>query len=255
MGNLVRMDIYRMLRAKSFRVCLITAFVLALCATPVEWGLTMLARSLSNDTPPFPDTVQLASLISHPASALIYMLAFLSAVIFFYADIEAGYIKNIAGQMPKKGFSVLSRYIAAMPHNLLFLAVGLIGNLIGSVLLRKITMDGDLLGSIVTFALRFLLMQAVCAILLLTTTSFRNKSLGMILAVMLGLPVMALIYIGINSGLGQLFGKPVDITPYLPDQVLKEDAPDVLRALLVSAVTIGIFLPLSIRIFDKKDVK
>ena len=38
-------------------------------------------------------------------------------------------------------------------------------------------------------------------------------------------------------------------------QVLKEEAPDAIRALLVSAVTIGVFLPLSIRVFDKKDVK
>ena len=34
MGNLIRMDLYRMNRAKSFRVCLILSFVIALAATP-----------------------------------------------------------------------------------------------------------------------------------------------------------------------------------------------------------------------------
>lgn len=255
MGNLVRMDIYRMLRAKSFRICLILSFALALLATPFEWGMAQLARSLSSEAPRFPESVQLSYLISNPASGLIYMLAFLSIVIFFFADIEAGYIKNIAGQMPKKGFSVLSRFMAAILHNLLFLAAGLIGNILGALFLQKITTDGGLLNSILTFAVRFLLMQAVCTIMLLAVTSFRNKSLGMILAVMLGLPVMGLIYLGINTGLGQLFGDSVNITPYMPDQVLKESNPDALRAFLVSAVTIGIFLPLSIHVFDRKDVK
>ena len=41
----------------------------------------------------------------------------------------------------------------------------------------------------------------------------------------------------------------------MPDAVLAEDKPGVLRAILVSAVTIAIFLPLSARVFDRKDVK
>ena len=40
-----------------------------------------------------------------------------------------------------------------------------------------------------------------------------------------------------------------------PDQVLKKTSPDALRAFLVSAVAIGVFLPLSVRVFDKKDIK
>ena len=35
MGNLIRMDLYRMNRGKSFRVCLILAFAVALLATPL----------------------------------------------------------------------------------------------------------------------------------------------------------------------------------------------------------------------------
>ena len=41
----------------------------------------------------------------------------------------------------------------------------------------------------------------------------------------------------------------------MPDQLLREASPKTLRAVLVSAVTVGVFLPLSIRVFDKKDVK
>ena len=42
---------------------------------------------------------------------------------------------------------------------------------------------------------------------------------------------------------------------YMPDQLLRDSAPKALDAILVSAVTTGVFLPLAIRVFDRKDVK
>jgi len=256
MGNLIKMDLYRMNKAKSFRVCLILVFVLALASTPLEKALTLLAKSLAPDeTADFAATVNLSEIIGSPLSALMIMLALLSVVSFFFADMEAGYIKNIAGQMPKKGFSVLSRYIAAVPHNIAFMLTGLAGNLIGTLPLRRIIVDGAVPESAGIFLLKLLLLHCICAILLLFVTSFRNKSIGIVLAVLLGLPVMSLIYLGINTGLEKIFGGEVNIAPYMPDQILKETKPELIRALLVSAVTIGIFLPLSIRVFDKKDVK
>lgn len=42
-----------------------------------------------------------------------------------------------------------------------------------------------------------------------------------------------------------------DIIPYMPDQVIRESKPDAVRGFLVAAV----FLPVSIRVFDQKDVK
>ena len=162
--------------------------------------------------------------------------------------------KKHAGQMPKKGFSILSRYIASVPHNLTFLLVDILGNLIGNLFLRKITMDGSLVEAVEIFLLRLLLLQGITAILLLITSAFRSKSFGMILAVLLGLPLMWLIYSAINSGLEKII-KNANIIPYMPDQVIRESTPDAVRGFLVAAVTIAIFLPVSIRVFDQKDVK
>ena len=256
MGNLIRMDLYRMNRGKSFRVCLILAFAVSLLSTPLEMLLFSLGRMFSPETvASVPGPAYLDEMIAGPASALVCMLAMLSVVCFFHADMENGYIKNIAGQMPRRGFSILSRYIAAVPHNLVFLLVSLAGTLLGTLPFREIAVNGSIPAAVATFLLKLLLLQSICAILLLTTASFRNKSLGMILAVLLGLSLMTLIYWAVNSGLQQLFRSEVSITPYMPDQVLREERPDTVRALLVSAVTIGIFLPLSIRVFDTKDVK
>ena len=74
------------------------------------------------------------------------------------------------------------------------------------------------------------------------------------LAVLLGLPLMWLIYSALNSGLEKIF-KGANIIPYMPDQVIRESKPDAVRGFLVAAVTIAVFLPVSIRVFDQKDVK
>ena len=256
MGNLIRMDLYRMNKAKSFRVCLILTFAFALASTPLEKLLYDLGKMLSaQNTGALPETKDLCGMIANPLSSVMIMLALLSVVFFYYADMEGGYIKNIAGQMPRRGFSILSRFIAAVPHSLAFMLAGLAGSLIGSIPFQRIVLEGSLPEAIASFLLRLLLLQSVCAVLLLFAASLRNKSLGLVLAVLFGLPVMALIYAGINTGLQQIFGKGIDMIPYMPDQVLKETSPDALRAFLVSAVTIGIFLPLSVRVFDKKDIK
>ena len=217
MANLLRMDLYRMRKAKSFWICLGIAFALLM---------------------------------------LNGMLCLLSACSFFYADMENGYIKNIAGQMPRRGFTVLSKYLAILPHNLLFMVAGIIGNLIGTVLFQQILLDGDILDAAVTFLMKVLLMQSICAILLMVTASFQNKSLGTVIAVLMGLGLMSLVYMMIDTGLDQLFqNKGFSVSDYMPDQLLGQLKPPVLDSILVSAATTALFLPLSVHVFDRRDVK
>ena len=256
MANLLRMDLYRMRKAKSFWICLGIAFALALLQTPLAWGLSMIGRMLSAETLPFPTTAQMSGIVRDPFLMLNGMLCLLSACSFFYADMENGYIKNIAGQMPRRGFTVLSKYLAILPHNLTFMVAGIIGNLIGTALFQQILLDGDILDAAVTFLMKVLLIQSICAILLLVTASFQNKSLGTVIAVLMGLGLMSLVYMMIDTGLDQLFqNKGFSVSDYMPDQLLGQLKPPVLDSILVSLATTALFLPLSVRVFDRKDVK
>ena len=98
-------------------------------------------------------------------------------------------------------------------------------------------------------------MQSLCAILLLVVSTFRSKPLGMILAVLFGLGMTSLIYMGINEGLRRIFGPETDISKFMADSVMNENPLDTVKALLVSVVTGCVFLIPAIRIFDRKDVK
>ena len=71
-----------------------------------------------------------------------------------------------------------------------------------------------------------------------------------------GLRLTGLIYMGLSEALNQVFGQDaVNIALYMPDTVMNEDPLETVKAIVVAVVTGAIFLPLAIRIFDRKDVK
>lgn len=256
MGKLIRMDLYRMFKTRASVICLALAFALALGGAPFEKLMFTLASSLSgeiNET--FAAEANLSDILRNPFQLLNAMLTLLSLCFFFYADVENGYIKNIAGQMPMKGFTILSKFMAAIVHNLIFAAAGIVGNLVGAMLVRRVVADGAVLDGLRVLVLKLMLFQSLSAILLLVVATLRSKSLGMILAVLFGLGLTTLIYLGINQGLSQIFGPETDISRYMPDAVMGENPLDTVKAILVSVVTGGVFLLLAIRIFDRRDVK
>ena len=256
MAKLIRMDLYRMFKSKAFLVCITLTFALALACAPFAKLMYTLARSLSSEAEgEFTATANLSGILGDPFPMISLMLVLLSLCSFFYADVENGYIKNIAGQMPMKGFTILSKFAAAAVHNLAFAAAGIIGNLIGTAIVQRIVADSSVLDSIRILVLKLVLLQGLCAILVLVVSTFRSKSLGTILAVLFGLGLTSLIYLGINEGLKPVFGQGTDISSFMPDSVMSETPLKTVKALTVAVVTSLVFLVPAVRIFDRKDVK
>ncbi len=257
MHNLIRMDLYRMNRTRYFRICLGLALLFGLCQTPFMKLMSVLSAMLDEGAlAVFTPEAGLSSIIRDPFPLFNSMLAMLSLCAFYYGDQEGGYIKNIAGQMPRRGFTVLSKYIASIPHTLIFMAVGLIGNLAGTVIFRRIVIDGAVPDALRICFLRFLLFQGIAAILLLVTASLRSKSLGIVLSVLFGLGALSLFYGALETALHQIpFLKDFSFSPYMPDQLLQSPAPETLPSILSGAVSIALFLPLSVHVFDRRDIK
>lgn len=259
MTNLIKMDLHRMFRARSFKVCLILAFSFGFIGMPLlklfSFLLNIIPGAESSVSALMPDSTNLSSIIANPFPALNCMLLMFSACYFFYADLEHGYIKNIAGQMPKKGYSILSRYLALIPHNLIFIVTGIIGNLIGNLLIVRVVVDQDVMKMTGSLLVRFLLLQGLCAILLLVVSALHSKTFGMVLSVVFGGEMMKLIYTSIDLAIRLGFKKTVEIEKIMPDQLMWEQAPELIPALPVAAATIIVFLVLAIRIFDRRDIK
>lgn len=256
MINLIRMDLYRINKNRAFWTCLILAMASAFIQTPLAWLLYRVGSMFSDEISAFPEKAMLSEIIADPFPLLNATLAMISACSFFYADVENGYIKNIAGQMPMRGYTVLSKFVAVIPHNIVFMLAALICNLIGTILFQKIDVDAGVLNQIGMFFLKLLLFQSLCAILLLVTSTLRSKSLGSVLSVLLGTGILFLAYMAIESGIEQLFNlENFSISKYMPDQLLRDTSPKPLTAILSALVTGAVFLILAVRIFDRRDVK
>ena len=266
MGNLIRMDFYRMRKGKAFVVNLILVFVTALISAPCTKLMYFIGNKIMKATTKpgnefeeyvFEKNINLSEIIASPFVVKpILVLLFVSVISFTYADIANGYVKNIAGQLSRRGNAVISKFAVISMHNMIFMLVSLCGRLISQFTVRTIIADENIGTSIVTFFLKWLLLQSICTILLFLTTGLRNKTFASIIGVIVGTGVLAAVYLGIDTALMKVFNfSEMYLLNYGPDQLLSLERVTIFNGLFVSGIIIAIFLPSTIKIFNKKDVK
>ena len=117
--------------------------------------------------------------------------------------------------------------------------------------------DSDIPEGILTFFLKLLLMQSLCSILLFFTVGIKQKTAATVVGVVLGSGMLGLAYIGLNTAVHKIFNvESFNLNDYAPDSLLESSGKLVaINALVVSVVIIAIFLPLTVKIFSKSDVK
>ena len=270
MGNLIKMDLYRMLTGRAFKANLIIVTLLSLLVSPIGKAIANAANAIVDemakqgepieglDSMLFPTTVNLSDLFISPFGFNILIICVLISVISFgYADIANGFIKNIAGQLPHKGYTVISKFIVICFHNFIFMVCGLIGNLIGEAITRQIIVDDGVPAAVGTFFLKLLLLQSLCAVLLFFTTGVKLKTFATILGVAFSTGMLGAAYLGINNVISRVFDTDsIDVSEYAPDQLLTQSGNiAIFNALIVSIVISTIFLVLTYTTFNKKDVK
>ena len=243
MGNLIKMDFYRMRTAKAFWVSLLIIFL-------TEVLLSISPIFFSKDY-----SVTLTEIIGMPIDHVIITLLYVSVSIFCYADLANGFIKNIAGQIPNKGLTAASKFIVIIFHNLMFFAAGFLAKLIGSIPFLKF--DGNYLYAFTYLLMRYLLVLAMCTMILFATTALRSKTFGTVLGVMFGVGGFSLIYMMLDTMI-QNFYKGLKLEDYSPSSINPSSissSADGFRVLAVGVVFTVVFLVLSVKIVNKRDVK
>ena len=259
MLNLIKMDLYRLFKSKPFIICLAISALLALASTPIEKAFSLLAAALAGEGAAdlFDKQEKMSAILLSPLfpGSFGAILPFISLVSYYNADIEHGYIKNIAGQLPARGLTVFSKFFATIPHNLIFMCVGVLFNILGTMFLCTIVWDAEVASALGTFFIKLLLMQSVATLLVFVVSTLRLKSLGAILAVLMGSPMMTIVYGLISTLLERVGIKNFSLSDYMPDAILCETQPEILTAILSALIFGAIFLALAIRVFDRRDVK
>lgn len=259
MGNIIRMDLYRLHKTVSYKVCLLIVALMNLVIGPMERGIYLLTkRMVGEDDARWVGSMDFSEFLDRPFGTFDIIVVMLSIVWFTHADIENGYIKNIAGQLPKKGYTVISKFITLIVHNLIFTAAALIGQTVGYMIVKNVNFTNGISTAAGHFCVRFLLMMAMSSLVLFLTTALGARTLGSIAAVLWGGGFLSLAYMGVDMLISKLF-KLEDFTlgNYMPDSLFHTGADDFEngRGIIVGAAFCVVLLVLSIRIFNKRDVK
>ena len=260
MVNIIKMDMYRLFKSRSFKVVLIVVVILNLLyGSYNRLDTYFTAKSLEEGADPvvWSKTVDFAKFLRKPVFYFDCIMTLLSIVWFSNSDLSHGYIKNIAGQLPKKGHTVISKFIVVGVHNFFLLFAAVIGQLIGYLPYSSINFTNDLGEGILHIWIKWLLLLSISAIILLFSSGFKSKNAATTIAVLMGGKVLTLTYALVSAGINKIpvdCLKDFDLTKYMPDALMSFARPDVKTSVIVSIVIIAVFITATVRIFNKKDV-
>lgn len=261
MAKLIQMELRRLFMSKVFYVSMaITAAVnLAL-----QISAPIFTRTFMPETPIQPQRV--SDFFAQPFGFPLVIVALIISVISFtYADIANGYVKNIAGQIPRKSDVVIAKFVAVGVHNMVFFLVSALTVVIGTLIptamgYETIEFDSGLGAGLLTFLIKWLLAMAMSAILLFLTTGVQNKTIATVAGIFLGTGSLNLLYFGINEGVKAIFhvGK-FSVNEFMPDQLINQVNVGanvaVIHSVAVSVVCIALFAVLTVRLFNRRDIK
>lgn len=252
-----------MFRSKSFIISNIIILICCIAGSPLSLGIHRLGENFvkMSDDPsaaiePFNFTADLSGIFINPiANSMLLIVILISAVTFSYADLANGFIKNIAGQVNQKGHTVISKFIVLLMHNCIFFVSGLIGQVIGQFIIGgNFHIDGKNIPiAIGTFFCKLLLLQALCAIILFISTGLKNKTFASVIGVILGSGSLMIVHLMIDSQVERFL--KINLSEYDPSFLIQASSDFMFwNAIIVSLVVMAIFLPLTVTVFNKRDV-
>lgn len=204
------------------------------------------------------EAAKVSEIIADPfVITFLPLFILLLVVSFSYMDIENGFIKNIAGQQPKRSRVAVAKYLTIMLSNLVLMLTALIGQVISKYIVGKVEIDaGAIPQAVYTFGVRWLLLLALSALLLFLTVGIGAKPLALVTAVLAGTGFLGLIYLGIDTAIqNMLHIQNLSLVDYAPDQLLTQSGYEGPRAVIVGITFSAVFMLLTVLRADKTDVK
>lgn len=277
MLNLIKMDLYRLKKRKTLWIFSLIIFVVTFVVPLIIKGFTMLLNNMQatveglDPESAMEITAMNASLIRQVnfsdilrmpfgglTSLLIFFLVF--AASFFYADVGHGYIKNLAGQIPRISMLSVSKLLVTLiPLFLMFLSA-LLGSFLGNLLAFGVRFDDQIGGGLLELLTKLLMAWAMASVTMLFSAGLRIKSLGVIMAVFLGAGIFSILYVPLSFGIQKLFKlKDFYISYYLPDQLFGTDMGaaniSLLNGVVSSLIVMALSLGLTVLLNNKRDIK
>ena len=275
MLNIIKMDLYRMLKTKSMYVIwIVLAAILlittSLCKTDYELLTEKDAMKQEQVTEPTVDNINVGMMVTLPTEPgekvtvydiffansqgkLYALLLVIFTVLFSTADISSGYIKNIGGQVRNRGTLIFSRAIALAVFTVLTMAGAFLFQAAANGIFFGELEWGNTKAILSYFVTELVLICMAIAIIL------KNNVISMVIAVCLSMNVMTIVYGVINSAIQKIGIQNFQIYKYtitgkLSLLPMNPSGNECLAAFGVAIVFIVMMISVSSVVFQKRDI-
>ena len=281
MLNIIKMDLYRMLKTKSMYVIwIVLAAILlittSLCKTDYELLTEKDAMKQEQVTEPTVDNLNVGMMVTLPTEPgekvtvydiffansqgkLYALLLVIFTVLFSTADISSGYIKNIGGQVRNRGTLILSRAIALAVFTVLTMAGAFLFQAAANGIVFGELEWGNTKAILSYFVTELALHYALVLICMAIAIILKNNVISMVIAVCLSMNVMTIVYGVINSAIQKIGILNFQIYKYtitgkLSLLPMNPSGNESLAAFGVAIVFIVMMISVSSVVFQKRDI-
>lgn len=281
MLNIIKMDLYRMLKTKSMYVIwIVLAAILlittSLCKTDYELLTEKDAMKQEQVTEPTADNLNVGMMVTLPTEPgekvtvydiffansqgkLYALLLVIFTVLFSTADISSGYIKNIGGQVRNIGTLIFSRAIALAVFTVLTMAGAFLFQAAANGIVFGELEWGNTKAILSYFVTELALHYALVLICMAIAIILKNNVISMVIAVCLSMNVMTIVYGVINSAIQKIGIQNFQIYKYtitgkLSLLPMNPSGNECLAAFGVAIVFIVMMISLSSVVFQKRDI-
>ncbi|SCH64017.1 ABC-type transport system involved in multi-copper enzyme maturation%2C permease component [uncultured Clostridium sp.] len=281
MLNIIKMDLYRILKTKSMYVIwivlaailLITTF---LCKTDYELLTEKDAMKQEQVTEPTVDNINVGMMVTLPTEPgekvtvydiffansqgkLYALLLVIFTVLFSTADISSGYIKNIGGQVGNRGSLIFSRSIALSVFTVLTMTGAFLFQAAANCIVFGKLEWGNTKAILSYFVAELALHYALVLICMAIAIILKNNVISMVIAVCLTMNVMTIVYGVVNSAIQKIGIQNFQIYKYtitgkLSLLPMNPSGNECLAAFGVAMVFIVIMISVSSVVFQKRDI-
>ena len=281
MLNIIKMDLYRMLKTKSMYVIwIVLAAILlittSLCKTDYELSTEKDAMKQEQVTEPTVDNINVGMMVTLPTEPgekvtvfdiffansqgkfyALFLVIF--AVLFSTADISSGYIKNIGGQVGNRGSLIFSRSIALSVFSVLTMTGAFLFQAAANCIVFGELEWGNTKAILSYFVAELALHYALVLICMAIAIILKNNVISMVIAVCLSMNVMTIVYGVINSAIQKIGIQNFQIYKYtitgkLSLLPMNPSGNECLAAFGVAIVFIVMMISVSSVVFHKRDI-
>lgn len=281
MLNMIKMDLYRMFRTKSMYIVwivLVAALLLTtfLCKTDYDSLSKEDAMQQEQITEPTEENINVGMMVTLPTEPgekvtvfdiffansqgkfyALFLVIF--AVMFSTADIGGGYIKNIGGQVQKRGALIFSRSIALAVFTMLTMVGAFLFQAVANYIVFGELEWGNSKAILSYFLTELALHYALMLICMAIAIILKNNVISMVIAVCLTMNIMSIVYGLVNSAIQKIGIQNFQIYKYtitgkLSLLPMNPSGNECLAAFGVAIVFIVMMISVSSVVFQKRDI-